>query len=794
MRDEFRKELEDSLFIHSMLPLHRERSLEAEFPNKKVLDRKNVWTAREQISTPAAGEKGVLLVLTEEEQSCVKITAPLRSDRWPKGAPEDGDYSNFGTAEVHFSLPGENLTAYNRLHFWVRPEVKGAGTVHLNVGIRNDGEQKIPDRYVREGFTVFDLNNMEWNECFWEFTSLPRDKVMEIQFYIFLCGQDVAMGEELTYYYKDIVLEQVENPEKELGWECAENSIVLSSAGYFTKGKKSAVANMVADFFEVIEESTGKSVYRGAAKLVENKNGCFQVLDFSQISGEGTYYLQAGEVRSQSFEITNNLMEENIWRVLNFLYGERCGMPIAGKHGTCHQDITARHKGLTMSFVGGWHDAGDVSQQSAQTGEVVHALLEAAAGYRGKNPLLYKRIVEEARWGLDFILRTRFKDGYRATSAGATRWTNNLTGDMDDVETRVYNHAYENFLFAGIEAYSYLQLKEEDSPLAWGSLEAAKEDFAFAENRFENFGAEAVQMFEHTYNSGLSQYYAVIVWAASYLYEATGEETYAKKAENWCDKLLQCQETGAAGLPFDGFFYREEDHRTIVHFNHQSRAQQFMQALTEICRSQPESPKRPLWEEAMKRYGSYLKAIAGNTAPYGMLPAGVHKMDEYEDEKTFPYLHVTCSYEQERENYREQLAGGTPVRDGYVLRNFPVWFSFRGNTAVMLAEGKAASLVGRYFGDEELLQMGREQLYWMFGKNPFGHSLMYGAGRRYPAQYAVLPGECVGELPVGIETFNNGDEPYWPQGNNATYREVWTSAASRWLWLAADYTVENMED
>ncbi len=788
MREEFRKELEDSLYIHSMLPLHKERSLEAAFPNKKVLDRREVWTEKERMSVPAAGERGSLRVLTEGEETCVSITAPLRSDRWPEGAPEDGDYSNFGTAGIHFPLSGENLTSYNRLHFRVRPEVKGAEVVHLNVGIRNDGEIKIPDPYMREGFTVFDLNNMEWNECFWEFPSLPRDKVTEILFYIFMSGQDVTMGEEATYYYKDIVFEQVENPEKELGWECAENSIVLSGAGYFVQGEKNAMASVSADSFEVIEENTGKSVYRGAVELVQNKNGRFQTLDFSKVSSEGIYYLQAGGVRSQSFEITDNLMEENIWRVLNFLYGERCGMPITGKHGTCHQDIAAKHEGLTMSFAGGWHDAGDVSQQSAQTGEIVHALLEAAAGYRGKNTLLYKRIVEEARWGLDFILRTRFKDGYRATSAGATRWTNNLLGDMDDVETRVYNHAYENFLFAGIEAYAYLQLKEEDGHLAWGSLEAAKADFAFAEERFEKFGMEAVQMFEHTYNSGLSQYYAVIVWAASYLYEATGEETYAKKAENWCDKLLQCQETGAAGLPFEGFFYREEDHRTIVHFNHQSREQQFMQALTEICRSRPESSKRPLWEEAMKRYGRYLKAIAGNTAPYGMLPAGVHKIDECEDENVFPYLHVMCSYEQEKENYKEQLSNGTPVAKGYVLRNFPVWFSFRGNTAVMLAEGKAASLLGRYFGDEELLQIGREQLYWIFGKNPFGQSLMYGAGSRYPAQYAVFPGESVGELPVGIETFGNEDVPYWPQGNNATYREVWTSSACRWLWLAADYT------
>lgn len=104
--------------------------------------------------------------------------------------------------------------------------------------------------------------------------------------------------------------------------------------------------------------------------------------------------------------------------------------------------------------------------------------------------------------------------------------------------------------------------------------------------------------------------------------------------------------------------------------------------------------------------------------------------------------------------------------------------------------GKAASIVGRYFADEELLQLGREQLYWMWGKNPFGQSLVYGAGSRYCRQYAVLSGESVGEIPVGIETRGNEDVPYWPQNNNATFREIWVGSACRWLSLCADFMEE----
>lgn len=43
MRDEFLQEVRDSLYVHRPLPLHRERSLEAAFPGKKVLSSKVLY-------------------------------------------------------------------------------------------------------------------------------------------------------------------------------------------------------------------------------------------------------------------------------------------------------------------------------------------------------------------------------------------------------------------------------------------------------------------------------------------------------------------------------------------------------------------------------------------------------------------------------------------------------------------------------------------------------------------------------------------------------------------------------
>lgn len=781
MHQEFERELRQSLYVHRPLPLHRERALEAAFPFKKVTGSTVLYNGAEAVARPAAPNEGSLTA----EGGVITIRAPFRADRWPAGAPADGDYSNFGQATVRFDFAPQNWENRNRLRFYVRPLLQNAHVAHVNVSIRNEGAVPLPDPYFREGATVFDLENGKWNECIWEFAAMPRDAITQLSFYAFLSGHDIAGGEQLVYEYRDITLEQAEAPEHEHGWQRDDECINLSTVGYWPAGAKTAVGHVAAEQFALCDAATGQPVYTGCVQAVKNERGEFSVLDFSQYTQPGEYFLQAGGCQSPVFSIGEGLCEESLWRVVNFLYCERCGAPVPGKHGTCHEDILARHNGAALSFGGGWHDAGDVSQQSAQTAEVTQALFEAA-GHCEKDSLLYLRLMEEAQWGLDFVLKTRFGDGYRASSAGATRFTDNLAGNFDDIEARVHNHSFENFLCAGVEAHAAAALKGYDDELAAGALQAAREDYGFAEEVFAQTGVDPFNMFEHTYNSGRSQYYAAAVWAASLLYTAGGDETYAAKARAWAEKLLACQETGGAGIPLHGFFYRDESHRTIVHFNHQSREHQFMQALDALCRSQPNAAELPRWEQAMRLYGEYLKAIAGNTAPYGMLPAGVHKLDEIEDTETFPYLHVACVYEQEKDNYRRQLAAGTPVAEGYVLRNFPVWFSFRGNTAVMLSMGKAASLLGNYFDDPELRQIGREQLYWMWGKNPFGQSLLYGAGSNYCRQYAVLCGECVGELPVGIETLGNEDVPYWPQNNNATFREVWTSAASHWLWVAAD--------
>ena len=62
-------------------------------------------------------------------------------------------------------------------------------------------------------------------------------------------------------------------------------------------------------------------------------------------------------------------------------------------------------------------------------------------------------------------------------------------------------------------------------------------------------------------------------------------------------------------------------------------------------------------------------------------------------------------------------------------------------------------------------------------------SLLFGEGYDWTNEYVVQPGQTVGQMPVGIESYFNEDVPYWPQICTATYKEVWIEPANKWMWV-----------
>ncbi len=788
MNQNFMKDLLASGYVHAPLALHPENSLEAVLPNKEVLARKSIWYNGSESDFIHNGTGKMFLAegAGHDGSNAIAMGAPLRADTFPDGTTTNGQYANFGTLRISLPIERENWEAYNRITFHVRPDYQGGENVHMIAGIYNDGKFKLPDRYYREGFHVLNLENHKDNLVIWEFEDLPRDCVTEVTFYMFLSGNNGLTSKEVLYYIDDVALEKVEYIEHAKGWKSKKPMITYPTSGYLPNAKKTAVSTLPEpDTFTLIDAADGSEVFTGKVEIVENFGETFGVLDFSAYTTPGEYRIRHGEQLTDIIPISESVVEEAAWKIINFLFCQRCGYPVPGIHEGCHHDMIATHGDLKIAFYGGWHDAGDLTQSTLQTTEIAQAMFEAADNIK-EDSMLKLRLLEEAEWGIDMTVRSRFGDGYRVDGEGCIRYTDGLIGNFDDIKIDVSRRDLNNFICAGAEAHAGIVLGKRYAGRGKELLRVAKEDFGFAMEDYEKNGYQKPMQRGHERTTGESLFYALASEAASRIYEGTGESYYAQKAVYFADLMLKFQETGDARIPLTGFFYRDIEHKYPQHFNHQSREQGFMRALVLLCNTQPEHEKRTVWEASMKLYANYLKDMMKYAAPYGMIPSGVYSVEEAADADLYSFMHPATKYEVEKDNVLAQIKNGVKLSDKFYLRVFPVWTSFRGNAAVHCAAGKAATMLGKYFKDDELMQIGLEQLYWIAGKNPFLQSIIYGEGKRYAQQYGISTGEVTGEIPVGIESFDNEDIPYWPQGNNCTYKEVWTSPAGRWMWVAAD--------
>ena len=138
------------------------------------------------------------------------------------------------------------------------------------------------------------------------------------------------------------------------------------------------------------------------------------------------------------------------------------------------------------------------------------------------------------------------------------------------------------------------------------------------------------------------------------------------------------------------------------------------------------------------------------------------------------------------EQLKEQAKHGRKVAENIYIRKFPVSIQRRGFHATLLSKTKAVSMIAKVLKDEELKQVVIDQFEWMFGKNPFSSSTMYGEGYNYHPLYVAFSPQMVGALPVGIETKGLTDEPYWPMATQAVYKEIWGHTTGKYLWALAD--------
>jgi endoglucanase len=219
--------------------------------------------------------------------------------------------------------------------------------------------------------------------------------------------------------------------------------IRVNLLGYKPSSKKIAVWASrevhTISTFQLVDVLSGKIVFQGNAGKSFGAYGPFAQtyrLDFSAFTNGGRYFLQAGDAISPEFLINEDAYKGAADFCLRYMRQQRSGFNPFLKD-SCHT-----HDGYTMygpmpdnthiNVSGGWHDASDYLQYSATSANATYHLLAAyrdfptifgdkhqANGLVGFNGIA--DVLDEAKWGLDWLLKMHPKDDWMFNQLGDDR-------------------------------------------------------------------------------------------------------------------------------------------------------------------------------------------------------------------------------------------------------------------------------------------------------------------------------------------------------------------------------------
>ncbi len=667
-----------------------------------------------------------------------------------------------------------NLEKYNRISLSVYPKAIGHVNFYFHFTFGDKGKQEVH---------APSLTPNMWNIVSFEVGKISRSKVEEFTIAPFLMGCPPEGEPTLEVFISDIFAEKVIEDADET-WNL-DDRIAYSHSGYYLNLPKTAITNVLDEEFFLVLNDKEEIVLKKEVKKVKSYLGEYFVLDFSEIKKSGLYKVVIGNISTELFEISNNPLETSIWKSMNFLRMLRCGEDVPTVHSHCHLNCrTFSSDGRSVPNFGGWHDAGDLSQFEICTAEMAHAILDLAEKFKDSNNILYERLKEEAKVGINWLLRTRFGNGERALAVSYGIWRDNvLSPDNPTIKiNKSENGPFENLCAASALAVS-ARIFVDDPLFSDWCKRAAIEDFTF--------GIKGYQLGIYTLRWGPNidaQVAGEAMLAATELYVLTEDEEYLKHIEKYGKVVLSCQQQDYPNWdkPLRGFFYEDPKHTKILSYEHRGHEQTPIQALARALEVLPNHIDSKLWKKGLELYAEYVTSTLLYTYPYNLLPAHIYPLDKINIER-FTVPSVFGTKEEALVELKEQAKSGIKLNEGVYLRIFPIAIQRRGYHATLLSKTKAVSMIGKVLKRDDLKQIAYEQLAWILGKNPFASSTMYGEGHNYHPLYVAFSPQLVGALPVGIKTLGHHDIPYWPTINNAVFKEIWGHTTGKYLWILSDF-------
>jgi len=360
--------------------------------------------------------------------------------------------------------------------------------------------------------------------------------------------------------------------------------IRLNQLGYRPADPKVAIAFATASLpakFEVVDAATGEVAFERESRLLNEKWAAFDrhaELDFSALQKAGKYYVRVDDVRSRTFVIDPEVYAELPDQLLEFMRQQRCGYN-PWVDAVCHSFDGRTVDGplAAGSYIdarGGWHDAGDqLKYLLTSSNATAQMLLAYQLGDQSKfgdsvnslgqpMPNGIADVLDEARWGLDWMLRLHptadqfyhqvaddrdHSTGFRLPQqdtvdygwgAGGARAVYSADGKPQGLmqykseSTGVANLAGR---YAAAMALGY-QIWKDDSrlkPYAEQLLVAGREVYAMGKAKE---GVQQGNSYKAPYRYAESTWADDMEWGAAELFRATGEAKYREDAMHYAEQ------------------------------------------------------------------------------------------------------------------------------------------------------------------------------------------------------------------------------------------------------------------
>lgn len=220
--------------------------------------------------------------------------------------------------------------------------------------------------------------------------------------------------------------------------------IRINQLGYLPQGIKKAVmlseSGMSLKSFALYDALTDELI----AEYSTVKNyGAFEqyrnvyILDFSAFRKEGAFYIRAGQFYSPIVYVGSDVYKGVADRMTAYFRQQRCGYnPVLNDY--CHQ-----HDDKKWDVSGGWHTTPGYAKDGSVTASAVYRLLYAGRFYPDNaadkfdaNGLPYPNnipdIIDEAKWGIDFLMNLCPNDSDVFYQVGDDRGAATLKLPVDD--------------------------------------------------------------------------------------------------------------------------------------------------------------------------------------------------------------------------------------------------------------------------------------------------------------------------------------------------------------------------